>query len=144
RRPRLRRRVERPRPRPPLRGRDRARGREDREAGAPPRHRRGPGLLTAMDANPALGVTLHAVGGLAAASFYIPYKGVKAWSWETYWIVGGVFSWIVAPWAFSLGPPAADAGDHPRHRRPHPGLDVLLRRALGRGRPDLRPHHALP
>jgi L-rhamnose-H+ transport protein len=55
-----------------------------------------------MDANPALGVTLHAVGGLAAASFYIPYKRVRSWSWETYWLVGGVFSWIVAPWAFSL------------------------------------------
>jgi len=55
-----------------------------------------------MDANPALGVLLHAIGGLAAASFYIPYRRVQAWSWETYWLVGGVFSWIVAPWAFSL------------------------------------------
>jgi len=55
-----------------------------------------------MDANPALGVTLHAIGGLAAASFYIPYKRVSGWSWETYWLVGGVFSWILAPWAFSL------------------------------------------
>ena len=55
-----------------------------------------------MDANPALGVVLHAIGGLAAASFYIPYKGVRGWAWETYWLVGGVFSWIVSPWAFSL------------------------------------------
>jgi L-rhamnose-H+ transport protein len=55
-----------------------------------------------MDANPLLGVTLHAIGGLAAASFYIPYKRVRGWSWETYWLVGGIFSWIVAPWAFSL------------------------------------------
>ena len=55
-----------------------------------------------MDANPPLGVMLHAIGGLAAASFYIPYKRVSGWSWETYWLVGGVFSWILAPWAFSL------------------------------------------
>jgi L-rhamnose-H+ transport protein len=55
-----------------------------------------------MDANPALGVTLHAIGGLAAASFYIPYKRVRSWAWETYWLVGGVFSWILAPWLFSL------------------------------------------
>src|SRR6266702_4783082 len=55
-----------------------------------------------MDANPALGVVLHAIGGLAVASFYIPYKGVRGWAWETYWLVGGVFSWIVSPWAFSL------------------------------------------
>jgi L-rhamnose-H+ transport protein len=27
---------------------------------------------------------------------------VRGWSWETYWLVGGVFSWILAPWAFSL------------------------------------------
>jgi len=55
-----------------------------------------------MEANPPLGVLLHAIGGVAAASFYIPYKGVKKWAWETYWLVGGVFSWILAPWAFSL------------------------------------------
>ncbi|HQH68490.1 MAG TPA: L-rhamnose/proton symporter RhaT, partial [Candidatus Hydrogenedentes bacterium] len=32
-----------------------------------------------MQANPVLGVLLHAIGGLAAASFYIPYKNVKGW-----------------------------------------------------------------
>lgn len=47
--------------------------------------------------NLALGVFFHWLGGLASASFYIPYRGVKRWSWETYWIVGGLFSWIVAP-----------------------------------------------
>lgn len=49
-------------------------------------------------ANPFLGVFLHALGGLAAASFYIPYKKVEKWSWESYWLVGGFFSWIIAPW----------------------------------------------
>ncbi|PYQ54950.1 MAG: L-rhamnose/proton symporter RhaT [Acidobacteria bacterium] len=57
--------------------------------------------MDASPANPALGVALHAIGGLAAASFYIPYKRVRSWAWETYWLVGGVFSWIVAPWLFS-------------------------------------------
>jgi L-rhamnose-H+ transport protein len=52
-----------------------------------------------MNANPLLGVLLHAIGGLASASFYIPFRGVKHWAWETYWLVGGVFSWIIAPWA---------------------------------------------
>ena len=51
-----------------------------------------------MVANPFLGVTLHAIGGLAAGSFYIPYKGVRGWAWESYWLVGGIVSWIVAPW----------------------------------------------
>lgn len=52
-------------------------------------------------ANPFLGVFFHWLGGLASASFYIPYRGVKRWSWETYWLVGGVFSWILAPFLFA-------------------------------------------
>jgi L-rhamnose-H+ transport protein len=48
--------------------------------------------------NPALGVFFHWLGGLASASFYVPYRGVKRWSWETYWLAGGFFSWIIAPW----------------------------------------------
>jgi len=48
--------------------------------------------------NPALGVFFHWLGGLASGSFYVPYRGVKHWAWETYWLVGGFFSWIIAPW----------------------------------------------
>ena len=44
-----------------------------------------------------LGVVFHWLGGLASGSFYVPYKGVKKWSWETYWLVGGFFSWIICP-----------------------------------------------
>jgi L-rhamnose-H+ transport protein len=55
-----------------------------------------------MTPNPALGVFFHWLGGLASGSFYVPFRGVKRWSWETYWLVGGVFSWIIAPWAFAL------------------------------------------
>lgn len=51
-----------------------------------------------MGANPFLGVFFHWLGGLAAGSFYVPYRRVKYWSWETYWLVGGVFSWILCPW----------------------------------------------
>ena len=48
--------------------------------------------------NPFLGVFFHWVGGLASGSFYVPYRGVKKWAWEVYWLVGGFFSWIIAPW----------------------------------------------
>ncbi len=44
-----------------------------------------------------LGVFLHFVGGFASGSFYIPYKKVKSWHWESYWLVGGLFSWLIAP-----------------------------------------------
>jgi L-rhamnose-H+ transport protein len=55
-----------------------------------------------MTPNPAIGVIFHWLGGLASGSFYVPFRGVKRWSWETYWLVGGVFSWIIAPWVFGL------------------------------------------
>ncbi len=51
-----------------------------------------------MNPNPALGVLFHWLGGLASGSFYVPYRGVKCWAWETYWLAGGFFSWIIAPW----------------------------------------------
>jgi len=50
-----------------------------------------------MSPNPFLGVLFHWLGGLASGSFYVPSKGVKKWSWETYWLVGGFFSWIICP-----------------------------------------------
>lgn len=43
------------------------------------------------------GVVLHALGGFASGSFYLPYKKVRGWSWESYWLVGGLFSWVAAP-----------------------------------------------
>ena len=55
-----------------------------------------------MIPNPALGVFFHWLGGLASGSFYVPYRGVKHWAWETYWLAGGFFSWIIAPWILAL------------------------------------------
>ena len=54
-----------------------------------------------MTPNPLLGVLFHWIGGLASASFYVPYRGVRRWSWEVFWLVGGLFSWIFAPWLFA-------------------------------------------
>ena len=51
-----------------------------------------------MNPNPAVGVLYHWLGGLASGSFYVPYRGVKAWAWETFWLAGGFFSWVIAPW----------------------------------------------
>ena len=44
-----------------------------------------------------LGVIFHFIGGFASGSFYMPYKKVKGWSWESFWIVGGIFSWLIVP-----------------------------------------------
>jgi L-rhamnose-H+ transport protein len=43
------------------------------------------------------GLLYHFIGGFASGSFYIPFKRVTQWSWETYWLVGGLFSWLIAP-----------------------------------------------
>lgn len=54
-----------------------------------------------LDANPLVGVIFHWLGGLSSASFYVPYKRIRRWSWEIFWITGGLFSWVVAPWIFA-------------------------------------------
>ncbi len=48
------------------------------------------------------GILLIAIGSLGAASFYVPFKKVKDWAWESYWIVQGLAAWIIAPWLFAL------------------------------------------
>ena len=44
-----------------------------------------------------LGVLYHSIGGFASGSFYMPFNKVKGWAWESYWIVGGLFSWLIVP-----------------------------------------------
>jgi len=51
-----------------------------------------------MTPNPFRGVVFHWLGGLASGSFYVPFRGVRKWAWEVYWLAGGFFSWIIAPW----------------------------------------------
>lgn len=51
--------------------------------------------------NSILSIVLMAIGSICAASFYVPIKKIKGWSWESYWIVQGVFSWIIVPVLFA-------------------------------------------
>lgn len=44
-----------------------------------------------------LGIIYHFTGGFASGSFYMPYKKVRGWAWESYWITGGLFSWLIVP-----------------------------------------------
>jgi len=48
--------------------------------------------------NPLAGIVLIALGSIGAASFYVPFKRVKSWAWESYWISQGVAAWLLAPW----------------------------------------------
>jgi L-rhamnose-H+ transport protein len=52
--------------------------------------------------DPIAGILLIALGSIGAASFYVPFKKVKTWAWESYWISQGLFAWIIIPWLFAL------------------------------------------
>jgi L-rhamnose-H+ transport protein len=51
-----------------------------------------------LGVNPLIGVLYHWIGGLASASNFIPFRPIKRWSFEIYWIIQGFAAWIVAPW----------------------------------------------
>jgi L-rhamnose-H+ transport protein len=42
------------------------------------------------------------LGGLAGAVFYLPFKKVKAWAWESYWLVYALFALLIVPWALAF------------------------------------------
>jgi L-rhamnose-H+ transport protein len=52
--------------------------------------------------NPFIGVIYHWIGGLASATNYIPFRGIKRWSWEIYWIIQGIAAWLIAPITVAL------------------------------------------
>ena len=45
----------------------------------------------------ALGLLIIAIGAFCQSSSYVPINKVKSWSWESYWIVQGIFAWLVLP-----------------------------------------------
>ena len=51
-----------------------------------------------MGPNPLIGIVYHWIGGFASATNFIPFRGIKRWSWEIYWIIQGFAAWILAPW----------------------------------------------
>ena len=38
-----------------------------------------------------------AIGAFCQSSSYVPINKIKSWSWESYWLVQGVFAWLVFP-----------------------------------------------
>lgn len=44
-----------------------------------------------------IGLTIIAVGAFCQSSCYVPINEIKRWSWESYWIVQGVFAWLILP-----------------------------------------------
>ena len=44
-----------------------------------------------------IGLLIIAIGAFCQSSSYVPINKVKQWSWESYWLVQGVFAWLVFP-----------------------------------------------
>ena len=44
-----------------------------------------------------IGLLIIAVGAFCQSSCYVPINKIKSWSWESYWIVQGVFAWLILP-----------------------------------------------
>ncbi len=55
-----------------------------------------------MENNPMLGVMIFVIGGFAGAVFYLPFKKVKGWAWESFWMIYAVVGLIVVPWVLAL------------------------------------------
>ncbi len=44
-----------------------------------------------------IGLLIIAIGAFCQSSCYVPINKIKQWSWESYWLVQGVFAWLVFP-----------------------------------------------
>ena len=52
--------------------------------------------------NALIGLLVIAFGSFCQSSSYVPIKKVKDWSWESFWLIQGVFAWLVFPLLGSL------------------------------------------
>ena len=44
-----------------------------------------------------IGLLVIAIGAFCQSSSYVPINKIKSWSWESYWLVQGVFAWLLFP-----------------------------------------------
>ena len=49
-----------------------------------------------------IGLLIIAVGSFGQSSSYVPIKKVKEWSWESFWLVQGLFAWLIFPYLGAL------------------------------------------
>ena len=55
-----------------------------------------------MGASIFAGLLIIAVGSFCQSSCYVPINKIRQWSWESYWLVQGVFAWLVFPFIGAL------------------------------------------
>src|SRR5512133_3050540 len=52
--------------------------------------------------NTIIGLLIIALGAVGQSSSYVPIKKVKDWAWESFWLVQGIFAWLVFPYLGAL------------------------------------------
>jgi L-rhamnose-H+ transport protein len=52
--------------------------------------------------SPGIGTLIFMLGGLSGALFYVPFKKVRKWAWESYWMIYAVMGLLVLPWILTL------------------------------------------
>ena len=50
--------------------------------------------------NPVAGTLVFLLGGIAAATYLLPFRGVRGWAYETGWLVSVLAGWLVFPLVF--------------------------------------------
>ena len=44
-----------------------------------------------------IGLLIIAIGSMGQSSSYVPINKIKEWSWENFWLMQGVFAWLLFP-----------------------------------------------
>lgn len=52
--------------------------------------------------NTIIGLLIIAVGSMGQSSSYVPINKIKEWSWENFWLIQGVFAWLLFPFLGAL------------------------------------------
>ena len=52
--------------------------------------------------NTIIGLLIIAIGAFCQSSSYVPINKIKSWSWESYWLVQGIFAWLIFPFLGAL------------------------------------------
>ena len=56
------------------------------------------------------GLLIIAVGAFCQSSSYVPIRKIRSWSWETFWLVQGLFAWLIFPFSGAMLAVPSDAG----------------------------------
>lgn len=52
--------------------------------------------------NTLIGLIIIAIGAFCQSSSYVPIRKIRDWSWESFWLMQGIFAWLVFPFCGAL------------------------------------------